>query len=329
MKVKSGHFSLLLLILLILSLPACTDSSKEARAKLDGMKVPYTGEAFVTRAAAGDAAAVQLFLAAAMDPNIRNRQGFTPLIAAAGKGRGEIVKLLLEHGADVNARETQYGGTALLHAVISGRTEIVQRLKGKRIKKKVKKAAAGSAPTDIVRLLLDKGADLEAKDSKEGRTALLWAVRHNRNDMVEALLDKGASQKAKDKRGYTALVTAALYANPDTLSLLLDRAGRPEQDAAEMPLLLYAAAAGRTDNIRLLLEKGADINARDDYGHTALMWAAKGGKKDVVKFLLEKGADAGLRDKEGKMALDVAKADDELMAMLFQAESNKPSPPQK
>jgi ankyrin repeat protein len=59
------------------------------------------------------------------------------------------------------------------------------------------------------------------------------------------------------------------------------------------------------------------------------MLAARAGRKDIVKLLLERGADAGVRDQEGKKALDQAKPDDELMNLLFQAESKKPGPSQQ
>ncbi len=328
-KVMSGHFSLLLLVFLILSLPACADSAQEARAALEGMGLPFSGDAFLNQVALNNVAAVQLFLQAGIDPNARDGQGVTPLIAAAARGHGAIVKLLLDNGADVNARETQFGGTPLIHAVRGGPAETVRLHRGKKRSKKVT-GVAGKDNTEIVRLLLGKkGADLEVRDAKEGRTALLWAARYDQPDTVQALLDKGADPQAKDKQGNTALALAAVFANPDTLSLLLDRTGPPEKDPAAMPPLLLAAAAGRPDNVRFLLDKGADINVRDAHGATALMWAAQAGKPDAVQLLLERGADADARDQDGKKALDVAKSNDELRLMLFRTESNKPSPPKE
>jgi ankyrin repeat protein len=312
---KSGHFGLLFLMLLLLSLSACADPAKEAQAKLDSMKVPYSGDGFIYKAAMGDATAVQLFLTAGMDPNVKDNEGVTPLIAAAGAGRSEVVKLLLDKGADLTyqnqervitkgrkrpKKRNKFGGTPLMHAVRGGHTEV-----------------AG--------LLLDKGADLNAIDAKHGLTALHWAVFHNQQGAVQALLDKGASPGLKDKRGLTPMMLGAHYAKPEIVGLLLDRTPPGEQDAARKSLLLVAAAAGRTDNVRLLLDKGADVNARTDNGQTSLMLAAKSAKKDTVKLLLEKGADANVRDQTGNRALEYAKSDDELMNLLFRAESNKPS----
>ena len=315
-KVNSGHFSLLLLMLLILSLSACADPAQKARAKLDSMEVPYTGDGFIYKAAMGDAAAVQLFLTAGMDPNVKDNQGVSPLIAAAGAGRVEVVKLLLDQGADLNYQNQE---------------RITTRGK-KRVKKKIKFGgtplmhAAKGGHAEVVGLLLNKGADLNAMDAKHGLTALHWAVFHNQQAAMQALLDKGASPGLKDRRGFTPLLLAAHYAKPEIVGLLLDRTPPGEQDAARKTLLLVAAAAGRTDNARLLLDQGADVNARSDTSQTPLMMAAKSGKKDTVKFLLEKGADADVRDQAGNRALEYAKSDDELMKLLFQAESNKPGP---
>lgn len=314
-------FSLLFLSLLLLSLPACSDPQKEARKQLEGMQVPYTADAFVQRAAAGDLEAVQLFLTAGLDANVRNQRSATPLMAAAGKGHGPVVKLLLEKGADVDAQSQE--------------RSILKR-RGKILKKKLVQyggpplmQAARNGHSDIVLLLLDKGADPEARDDKEERTALLWAAIHSQNAVIKTLLDKGASPGAKDKQDRNFLVTAVLYARPDTLKLLLDRPEFQKPDAEGKPLLRFAAAGGRTDNLKLLLDKGEEINARDQDGRTALMWAAGAGNKDSVKLLLELGADAGARDREGKRALDLAKSDDKAMELLFQAEGSKTSPEKK
>jgi ankyrin repeat protein len=126
------------------------------------MKVPYSGEGFIYKAAMGDATAVQLFLTAGMDPDVKDNEGVTPLIAAAGAGRSEVVKLLLDKGADLNyqnqervitkgrkrpRKKTKFGGTPLMHAVKGGHTEVVG-------------------------LLLDRH-DLNAMDAKQGLTAPL------------------------------------------------------------------------------------------------------------------------------------------------------------
>ena len=335
----SGCLSLLLLALL--ALPAWSDTKAKAEAKQEGkaapetqgsqprygtqkgdlykVETPFPGDLFVRAAGLGDMKAVQRYLKEGLDPNVKSRLGSTPLIAAAAGGQLEIVKLLLEKGGDLNIqaqekhsmrhrkspRVIQYPGTPLMQAARNGHTKVVL-------------------------LLLDKGANLETKDEKYRRTALLWAVAANRRATAQALLDKGADPGAKDNQGRNALFTAAILADADTLKLLLARVGRPGPEAPEYPLLRFAAAMGRTENIKVLLAKGENINAQDKTGDTALMWATKAGKFDAVKLLLELGADANIRDREGKKALEYAHLQaEEISSLLFQAEGRKTSPPKE
>lgn len=288
---------LALLCLLACSALACGDSPKVAREKLAHMKITYDADSFVQVAGQGDMAPLRLFLAAGMSPDVKDQKGVTPLIAAASNGRLEAARLLAAGGAELNAREARFGGTALIHAARSGHAE-------------------------VVRMLMDKGANLELADAKEGRTALLWAVRHSRPEAVRVLMDRGAKLTAQDGQGRTALETAAAFAKPEVVSLLLDRAGPEAKGALATPLVNVAAAAGRTDNLRLLLDKGADINARDRDGQTPLMLAAKASRRETVRFLLERGADADAVDQEGNRALEHAKSED-IMNLLFHAEKTR------
>ena len=68
-------------------------------------------------------------------------------------------------------------------------------------------------------------------------------------------------------------------------------------------LLLEACKDGKTENVTMLLEKGADVNAEDDYGITALMCASENGHTEIVSMLLEKGADVNAECDEGRTAL--------------------------
>jgi hypothetical protein len=118
----------------------------------------------------------------------------------------------------------------------------------------------------IVKLLLKKGADIEAMDSEYGRTPLSWAAWNGREAIVKLLLEKGADVEAKDTYGQTPL--------------------------------WGAAANGREAIVKLLLEKGADVESKDGNGQTPLSWAAALGREASVKLLLEKGADVEAKDSE-------------------------------
>ena len=145
--------------------------------------------------------------------------------------------------------------------------------------------AAADHDAHMVRFLLRQHADLEAADN-EGARPLHLAVRPSaettdgeraaRVEVQGALLAAGARVTATDASGATPLHWAALH--------------------------------GDLEFARLLLEHGADIQAREPgEGMTPLHVAAAGGDTDLVKLLLERGADAGARDRAGRRPLDVAR----------------------
>ncbi|KAH6959663.1 hypothetical protein BKA56DRAFT_457271, partial [Ilyonectria sp. MPI-CAGE-AT-0026] len=109
----------------------------------------------------------------------------------------------------------------------------------------------------VVKLLLEKGAKIEAKDSSYGRTPLSWAAGNGHEATVKLLLEKGVDVEAKGKYGQTPL--------------------------------WQAVAKGHVATVNLLLEKGADVEAKDKYGQTPLSHAARMGYEATVKLLLEKG----------------------------------------
>src|SRR6266850_8141703 len=146
---------------------ACTSSQEKARARLGVMNIAYSDDSFVERAAAGDSVVVRDFLQSGIKPNVTGKDGRTPLIAAAEAGRLDIVQLLLQSGAQVNATDkSKARNTPLIIASAAGQTE-------------------------IVKLLLAKGADKNARDAKGGMTPLLSASVSGSRDTARLLLDSG------------------------------------------------------------------------------------------------------------------------------------------
>jgi hypothetical protein len=159
---------------------------------------------------------------------------------------------LLDRGADVNAKDDE-GATALM-GFISPDFDISTGLP---------KPLTTDEEIDemtIHTLLLDKGADIKAKDNKYGETALTHMAESGFTNMVTLLLDRGADITAKNYNGETALSRAA-----DT---------------------------GETNAVKLLLARGADINAVDTNGETALGKAKRQGNVAIVQLLQKAGATA-------------------------------------
>ena len=128
---------------------------------------------------------------------------------------------------------------------------------------------------------------------------------------LAAILDGDASlANAWSPDGFTPLALAAFLGGGSTVRLLLDRGAAIDAVARnEMKVQpLHAAVAGRNgDGVRLLLERGADPNARQQAGYTPLMGAAGAGREDLVDLLLARGADPSLAAEDGKTVAAVAR----------------------
>ena len=157
--------------------------------------------------------------------------------------------------------------------------------------------AAGSGHETMVNLLLEKGADVDSKDTLWGKTPLLWATNNGHKAVVKLLLENGASvdSKCKDvsERGWTPLWLAMRNKDEAVMKLLLKNgADVNSKDSrwGQTPLS-WAAENGHEALVKLLLENGAYVDSKTNQGHTPLFWAAEGRHGAVVKLLLENGAD--------------------------------------
>ncbi|KFY30111.1 hypothetical protein V494_08258 [Pseudogymnoascus sp. VKM F-4513 (FW-928)] len=263
--------------------------------------------------------------------NKKNRDGQTPLHEAAIGGHESIVKLLLEKGADAEAKDGN-GQTALYEAAEGGHEAVVQLLLEKGADAKAKDEdgwtllhrAAWGGNEAVVQLLLEKGADAKAKD-EDGVSVLhgaasggYGAAESGHEAMVQLLLEKGADAKAKNKYGRTVLHDATGDGNEAIVQLLLDKgADAKAKDKDGQTVLHQAAWNGNEAIVQLLLDKGADAKAKDKDRQTVLHEAVQGGRAAIVKLLLEKGADAKAKDKHGWTVLHMPRNMDKATVQLL------------
>jgi len=235
------------------------------------MVSPYEGQASTTlqiAAANGDVAAIEELLAKGEDIEGWDSDKYTPLYLAARWGKLDAVKLLVERGANIDSRSTELSSTPLQIAARHGEAE-------------------------IVRYLLEKGADVNARN-RLGDTALSKLTRFGWQEpaaMAAILIDAGADPNARNNDGATALIYGAAANEVSFLRLLVDRGAAvdsPENHKVGSPLFV-AARFGALDAVRLLLERGADVNFNTE-GGTPLDAAVRSGHDDIVAVLRARGA---------------------------------------
>ena len=159
--------------------------------------------------------------------------------------------------------------------------------------------AAMRRETDAVRALLAKGADVNAPQA-DGMTALHWAAQSGDVSLTAVLLGAGANVKSVTRVGaYTPLHVASEQGNaPVVLALLKAGADPRTLTATGVTALHLAAMAGSASAIASLVRSGANVNAREpEWGQTPLMFAAAQGRTEAVKALLQRGADPAISAK--------------------------------
>ena len=162
--------------------------------------------------------------------------------------------------------------------------------------------AAGFGTIDTMKLLLDAGMDVNAANRRRSMP-LHWALHDEAK--VRLLLSHGAAVNPKQVDGRTPLYIAASMADAGpVVKLLLDAGASPSLATANgMTPLIAAAVRGDVGALTMLVDKKADVNAKNGAGETALMFAATSGSPAAVGFLLDHGADATIRSKRGETAL--------------------------
>ena len=271
--------------------------------------------------ATGNRDVAELLIAKGAQVNVKNKNGQAPLDIALSQNRKDIVELLiakgaevsihtavslgavdkvrscLEKGADVNAKDKD-GQTALHMAARNKRKDVAELLLscGADVNAKDGKGytalydAIWEEDQDLVKLLVIKGADV-SYTPKDGYPPLHYAVWNKDVNTVKLLVDHGAKFDVKDQDGSTAFRAAALQGARELLQVFITKGA----DASTLPL---AACMGDLGRMKALVEQGADVNAKDEFGWTPLYWAASTGQTAAAEFLVAQGADVQAKTKD-------------------------------
>ncbi|MCI0501017.1 MAG: ankyrin repeat domain-containing protein, partial [Epsilonproteobacteria bacterium] len=275
---------------------------------------------------------VKLLLAKeGIDINKPNQNGWTPLNTAAAKGHDKVVKLLLgKEGIDIN-KPQQSGATPLIIAALKGHDKVVELLLAKEGIKINEPTQNGCTPLNIaaekghdkiVKLLLAKeGIDIN-KPNQNGWTPLNTAAEKGHDKVVELLINHGAYfhfinleryenfikknlqliQK-KDKNGKSQLHHAAYFGDNAAIKILVEHLDVNDIDNQNLTPLHYAILAEKTDSIKTLKSKGANIKFIDQLGQAYIHHAAKTGNIEIVKLLNSYGLSFDTKDIGGKTPL--------------------------
>uniref|UniRef100_A0A8C8LU26 Ankyrin-1-like n=1 Tax=Oncorhynchus tshawytscha TaxID=74940 RepID=A0A8C8LU26_ONCTS len=220
-------------------------------------------------------------------------KGFTPLYMAAQENHLEVVKFLLENGANQSI-PTEDGFTPLAVALQQGHENVVALLINYGTKGKVRLPALHIAArnddtrTAAVLLQNDPNADVL---SKTGFTPLHIAAHYENLSVAQLLLNRGANVNFTPKNGITPLHIASRRGNVIMVRLLLDRGAQIDAKTKdELTPLHCAARNGHVRIIEILLDQGAPIQAKTKNGLSPIHMSAQGDHMDCVRQLMQYNA---------------------------------------
>ena len=228
----------------------------------------------------------RLFLELNLEVNAQDKSLNTPLHFACSHGNFKTALVLLDHGAHVNARNSN--GQTPMHRV----PQMIFQ------------------DSCVAQLMLERGAEVNARD-KDLATPLHVACLHGCFKVAQALLDHGADCNARNTNDETPLHLASYELNLETIQVLLDYGAHADAQNADGQTPLHRASQspyGHRDGgphgvVQFLLEHGVNITARDKDLETPLHLASYNSDLKTVQVLLDNGAEADARNADGQTPL--------------------------
>jgi len=235
-----------------------------ARALLDehvdvNASQPDGGTALSWAAYWDDQQLADLLIRAGANVNSANVYGVSPLSLACTNASAPMIEKLLQAGGDPNI------------AQVTGETPLM--------------TCAKTGNMAAVKLLVDHKANVNAKASERGQTALMWAAAGKFGSVVQLLAEGGADVNGQTVGGFTVLMFAAQSGDLESARVLLAKGADPKTIAPKFGNALTVASASRNEAVALfLLEKGADPNVEDASGVTALHYSVAQGIADITSI---------------------------------------------
>uniref|UniRef100_A0A336N437 CSON006168 protein n=1 Tax=Culicoides sonorensis TaxID=179676 RepID=A0A336N437_CULSO len=273
---------------------------------------------------------VEFLIKNKVEKNVRDKDGRTPLQVAIESKSFKIFNYLVEYGADVYIKD--YNDTALLHSAVrsDGLKMVKLLIKNYKFDVNVKDSnqrtplhdaisrtplhdAISRSNLEIVKYLIDRGADVNAKDSNE-RTALHEVAKHSNLEIVKYFIDHGADVHAKDSNKRTALHEVAKHSNLEIVKYFIDHGADHCMNLLLAQILKLTALhesiiSSNLEIVKYLIDHGAEVNAKDKDDNTVLHSCFEGMflDEDIFILLIQQGANINLENNQGFTPLDIAK----------------------
>ncbi|GMF28922.1 unnamed protein product [Phytophthora lilii] len=224
----------------------------------------------------------------------------TALICAAERGHLEVVSVLIEHGAVIDAAE---GDTALILAAQEGFLSSAGVNVANAEGETPLLLAADNGYEKAVELLVDSEAEVNHR-AANGNTALIQSAFLGHFEASRILVKGGAAVNLAHTDGFTPLMCAAQEGYTDIVRLLLENGANVDcQSVSGETALTVSATNGHLQVVSLLLESGADVDTGTSNNCSPVLVAVDGGHSDIIELLLAKHANIDAQDNDGGTAL--------------------------
>jgi len=284
---------------------------------------------------------------------INEKIGTSIFLLAARYGSVKILNYFISKGIDINTKDKDYKKTALMWAAENEHLEVVKLLVESLVNLNEKDDDGNTAlikvssfgNIEILKLLIENGADLNERNN-EGKNAFMKAAENERINTFEFLLNKilEGRKKIKDNEeikkynnkyldardigGRTALILSVFWSDRcvKILKMLIESGvDINARDNEGKTALMHAAERGHVKKAKLLIESGANLDEKDnDNKKTALFYAVENNKVEIVKLLIESGANLEARIIYEKTALMLAVYNNylDIVCLLIKAGAN-------
>ncbi|MBI5252607.1 MAG: ankyrin repeat domain-containing protein, partial [Desulfomonile tiedjei] len=270
----------------------------------------------VAAAESGDSQKVKAILGEVVSIDSEDQRGWTALTIAAQEGQSGVIEFLLSKGAKVDLRDSfGVGRTALMRACALGHTTIVETLLAHSADLRIKREDGGNALIDalpyptIVKRVIEAGGDCNEQIQKEWSPSvmspLIAACYGGHAESARLIIEHGADLK---RDGLIALDAAARSGHTEAIDMLLSKGVKADKKTLGECL---SSAYPHPQAIKKFISLGADLNTKCTCpgGRTALMIAAINGCSESVNVLIGAGADLNAKDDKGHTVLDLLLAE--------------------